>query len=707
MTQDGGALTRTPVERSLRPRAAGVATECLRREQRIGRVQLGFAPRIADIIGMIIKLIPSKSSAKGVERYARYLASYMVDGDRCWLKPDAIGMDYGLTLSTYMTRATKATEPPPERVLSRGAVVGGNALDWESGSEEAERRLKARSRKVKKPVRHAVMSCRVGEQLSEIECADAVATVGEELGCENAVILWAAHIDTDNFHLHMMFVTIDPDTGAALPFGQGPDGRSGSREAMQRAIARIEHVRRLQPEAGARYEVVDDEVVRKPQPANVVRKRTPLRQDALEWEALSGFASFTRVAQDIAGPILDDASAWQQLHAALASHGMGIRPSVNGGELYAGDEHVKLSNIDRRHSWRKLDDRLGKYEPPVGVEPGPYVPRVLDPAKAETWLGRTRRMRDVSRQIDGRVGALLAARDASLGNMEAALSAHRLDLAVFDGDLRLKRDLSAAWPTLRESATSAIKAAFNARIDAVRGLRLAAADSDDLYAVDLEAIGAVDVGITAPWCADHGPSAGTTLAGFDSERRGDMVCYWSLDDHTRRGQPALVDAGSIIWVNDRSDRAVEAALTLARDRFGAVAVFGDAAYLAQCQRAAERLGLELETITLVEARRRARKTRKELAQTLQRALDARIGNQGDTARRRRWARAYRRATPADDDLMPLSNAAPLADVRHHSVISTHVSGPDIRARTDAPAVTTPNTERRPTIVRHREGSGIE
>ncbi|MHA3840747.1 relaxase/mobilization nuclease domain-containing protein [Sphingomonas aestuarii] len=656
---------------------------------------------------MIIKLIPSKNSAKGVERYARYLASYMADGDRRWLKEDAIGIDYGLTLSTYINGAPRAPESAPERVLSRGAVVGGETPDWKSGVEEAERRLTRRNRKVKKPVRHAVMSCPVGEELSETHCADAVATVAKELGCEDAVILWAAHVDTDNFHVHMMFVTVDPDTGGALPFGQGADGRSGYKEAMQRAIARIEHKRQLRPEAGARYEVVGDEVVRKPQQTHVVQKRAPLRQEVLEWETQSGFASFTRVAQDVAGPILDQASDWQELHAALAPYGMGIRPSVNGGQLYAGEEHVKLSNVDRRHSWGKLRDRLGRYEPSHGVEPDTYVPRILDPAKAETWLVHTRQMRDVSARIDGRVRALLAARDAALGRMEAAVSAYRADLTGFDGDPRVKRDLFAAFPTLRHSAALTIKAAFDARIIAVRALRTAAAGSDDLSAVDMEAIGAVDVGIAAPWHVDNGPPAVASLAEFESERRGDAVCYWSRDDHARRGQPALVDTGAIIWVNDHSDRAVETALKLARDRFGDVAVFGDAAYLARCHRAAQRLGIELETITVVEAQRRARKKRRDLGPTRQRALEARMVNQLRTAERRRWARAYERAAPADDGPMSFSKTQAAADVQHHSVIPTKISKPDIGVRADTPAVTLPTIKWRAAANRNREGDGIK
>lgn len=359
---------------------------------------------------------------------------------------------------------------------------------------------------------------------------------------------------------------------------------------------------------------------------------------------------------------------------------MGIRPAVNGGEIYAGDEHVKLSNVDRRHSWGQLKKRLDTFEPAVGVTIAPYTPRIIDAGKAEAWLGRSRQMRDVSAQIDTRIAALLAARTEVLGETNAQLSAYRADLAGFDGDARLQRDLSAAWPRLRASAMASITSAFNARIDAVRALRHAAAECDEMDTIDLEAIGAPDVGITSLWSADSAPPPVMTLAGFDGERRGDVVRYWSREDLARHGPPALVDTGAIIWVNDTSDRTVEAALTLARERFGSAAVFGDAAYIEQCRRAARRLGMEIETITVAEARRRARRTRLRTDEVRRRALEAHVGHRPDPAMRGRWARAYRRATPADDPTGWQDQPVMLADLAHHTAVPTRASEPPVRVR---------------------------
>lgn len=261
---------------------------------------------------MIIKLVDRKEGAKGALRYARNLAIYMADADPRRLRPDAIGLDYGLTLSAYMTRAPEPRNPPRERVLYRAALNGGAAIGWDEGLAKLERRMATRSSRIKKPARHVVLSYRAGEYPSAEQCHEAIAMLAQELGCAAAAVLWAAHADTDNVHIHALFVTVDPDTGAALPLGQGPHGRANYKEAMQRAIARIEHAQQLQAEAGGRYEVRDGHVFRKPEPVEHSvpqhRKRAPLRQEIMAFEDRSGFMSFTRFAQEVAGPILDEAA---------------------------------------------------------------------------------------------------------------------------------------------------------------------------------------------------------------------------------------------------------------------------------------------------------------------------------------------------------------------------------------------------------------
>lgn len=601
---------------------------------------------------MIIKLIETKAKTKEADRRARYLTRYLATADRRWLGLEAPALDHGLTLSTYMSRQPEPTLPTGERVLFKGAAINGTAQAWDNGVTEIERRLAKRSAKIKKPVRHGVLSLREGERLTEDQCIEAVATLAAELRCEPSAILWAAHGDTDNFHLHIMFVTVDAETGEAVPFGRGPKGHAQWKEAMQRAIARIEYEQKLQAEAGGRYEVRNGHVVRRAEPSAAARsaapaparKRTPLRREVLAFEEQSGFMSFTRHAQEAAGPILDAATSWPDLHRDLAAHGIGIRSKDNGGELYAGADHVKLSKIDRRHSWTQLvkPDRLGPYTEPAGVELVPYDPPILDAAKAAAWLKRCNTEQAIGAAIDRRVAALIAAREAALAEMRASIAAHRDDLAGFDADPRLRRDIAAAWPRLGADTIASLGAAFDARIAAVRVLRRAVAGADDLDAIDLDCIGALDGGIAAPWYGERGAPPVAVIQGYEAERRDDVVRYWREGDTARSGQPAMVDAGAIIWVNDGSDETIAAALRLAAERYGRVAGFGDRAYLARCAAVAGELGVEMTTITPAEAIRRT-KTVSGRHETRVKALATAKARQNEDLRQ--WARAYARATP--------------------------------------------------------------
>lgn len=622
---------------------------------------------------MIIKLIETKAKPKEADRRARYLTRYLATADRRWLGSQALALDHGLTLSSYMAQQPEAIAPTDERVLFKGALINGEALNWNDGVAEVERRLAKRSAKVKKPVRHGVLSLREGERFTESQCAIAVSMLAAELGCEPSAILWAAHGDTDNFHLHFMFVTVAAATGEAVPFGRGPEGQTQWKDAMQRAIARIEAKFQLQPEARAGYRMEGQDVVRNSRRDPAPRKRTPIRQEMLDWEGRSGFVSFTRYAQEVAGPILDDAQSWADLHAALAPHGMGVRASVNGGELYADSDHVKLSNVDRKHSWGKLSDekRFGPYVPPNNIELARYEPRVSDPAKASKWLGRQEQEREISGVIDRRVAALMAARDAALADATARISAAGSDIGGFQGDPRLTRDLAAAIPRLRSSTMAAIRGAFASRIDAVRALRHAVATCDHLPAINVEKMEAFDAGFVAPWSASSARGKPVGLEGYDAEQAGDVVRYWRADDRRRQGQPALIDTGQVIWVNDRSEHSIATAISLTQRRFGQVAVFGDASYLQQCAAVSEKLGISITVITVAEGQRRARETIYPRNSARRRALQAHAASETSAAvRRRKWRDAYRRAMPADTQDFTNDERSIDSQIPHHSLLPT-------------------------------------
>ena len=93
-------------------------------------------------------------------------------------------------------------------------------------------------------------------------------------------------------------------------------------------------------------------------------------------EAHTGQQSFDSYAKEHREEIirsLDTATAWQNMHTALAERGMEIKPHGNG--LIIKDRHskraahaIKASALDRGLSKKKLEARFGPYQPPQELE---------------------------------------------------------------------------------------------------------------------------------------------------------------------------------------------------------------------------------------------------------------------------------------------------------------------------------------------------
>ena len=93
-------------------------------------------------------------------------------------------------------------------------------------------------------------------------------------------------------------------------------------------------------------------------------------------EAHTGQQSFDSYAKEYREEILrslDAATSWQDLHVPLAQRGMEIKPHGNG--LMVKDRHsnkaahaIKASALDRSLSVKKLEARLGPYQPPRDLE---------------------------------------------------------------------------------------------------------------------------------------------------------------------------------------------------------------------------------------------------------------------------------------------------------------------------------------------------
>jgi Relaxase/Mobilisation nuclease domain len=469
---------------------------------------------------MIAKYITSKSSAR-VRHYARVLLTYFTDPDPR-KQIDADGLELALTLADYVKGEKSATDTA-QRVLFTGASVSGVAVDWADAADEMEHRLKKRSRRIKKPVRHSVVSFQTHEIASEAECQQAVDLMTEELGCGEGVVLWSVHSDTDNVHIHIIHIPLD-ENSARLPYGKALNGvprgtedklprfaQEGQyKEAMQRALARIKHAQGRMPEIGSRYHVEDGKVQRRGGSDVDRPPRADIGEAKAHWEQQKAIKSFTRFCQDHALPIVNEAKGWAEMHTALAPMGIGVRRSAtssgsqargNGGEFYSLDSNkAKLSSVHRSISWKRLTDqsRFGAFveaELPLVVA---YMPDVIDVDQAqrnrETEKAKHTALDLVKRRIDG----LQASREQTALRLRADWISHRDDVKQIKIALA-KNQLLEALRVIHTERIRAADDAYRVRMAALRALRRSIDALEDPDILDLEALGEADIMLMSSW----------------------------------------------------------------------------------------------------------------------------------------------------------------------------------------------------------------
>lgn len=544
---------------------------------------------------MVIVEKEAQGGGRAATRYARSVAQYLQSASRL-----AIGEEYGITLAAYLPGKKAQAEEPKERVLALGARTAGRPIDWDQALAELERRLAKRSTRSKKPARHAVASLREGEELTPEQCDEAVRVLAEELGCQQGLIMWALHGDTDNQHLHLLILTLDTHGNATT---YGPRGQS--HEAMQRAIARLEHAFDLQPELGARYEADEHGVRRKAKVEVPAKKRSPIKTEVLQWEAETGLVSFTRFAQDVLAPLLDTAASWEEAQARLAENGTMVLKAGSGGEIRSADKlySIKLTNVDRRLGWAALTERWGDWSLPA-VPDKQYEPRVRDTAAALKWAARDSQRRPARERIQARIDLLRAQKSAEVARLESEYAARRAELSeVLSGNGSMPRvALRSAMRSIYSSRIAEVVAELDLRIAAICAVREDIDDASSLDGLDLDALGSPDFFIEIGWPQVSGDIV--EPAGYYAKRVGTAIQYRS------QGEPhslAFVERGNRIWMVDQSDAALAAALIVARARYGDVAAHGDAAFIRRAQQIGQAMGIDVQNGS-VPSRRAARQS---------------------------------------------------------------------------------------------------
>lgn len=217
------------------------------------------------------------------------------------------------------------------------------------------------------PVYHALLSWRAGEHPSDAQMFEAGRAAMKAVGMESHQYVFAVHRDTENNHLHMLINRVNPETYKAV---------YPSRDfyKLDRVCREIELAQGWGHDKG-QYAVVDrggQKIIVRASAETQTQEKGPTK--ARDMEAVGGQESLFSYARGepreaVAALLKEPSTTWQDLHGALARHGLELREKGQGLAVYdkvhPGRTPIKASDMHEGLSHGKLLKGLGEYQPPI------------------------------------------------------------------------------------------------------------------------------------------------------------------------------------------------------------------------------------------------------------------------------------------------------------------------------------------------------
>ena len=219
------------------------------------------------------------------------------------------------------------------------------------------------------PITHWVMSWQENERPNRDQVDQAINILLEELDMADRQVIYAAHQDTDNYHVHIVINRVHPDTLKA-------PNNFRDVELGHKAVARIEQIQGWQSQQRARYQVIDGQTQRVQHPPQIIKQ--PVGQIAQQIESHQGIKSAERIGIESGADLIRAAHSWSDLHESLAERGMRYEQYGSGAYLYVGDVKLKASSVGRDCSLPQLKKRLGEYQPPGILVVTKVEPQLMD-----------------------------------------------------------------------------------------------------------------------------------------------------------------------------------------------------------------------------------------------------------------------------------------------------------------------------------------
>tara|TARA_R110001583_G_scaffold87175_1_gene227782 strand:+ start:1132 stop:4281 length:3150 start_codon:yes stop_codon:yes gene_type:complete len=231
-------------------------------------------------------------------------------------------------------------------IANCGAGEKREDLDLALVEIDAVRRLKP---DVKDKSYHMIVSFRPGEKerLSDQDLKDIAQSYAKALGFAEHQYVAGTHINTDNFHMHIAFNRVHPQTlQLVTPY---------------RDFKILDRVsRQLEKKYGL---FVDNGMAQR------MDNSAKLSPSARDYESQTWQQSFQNHVLGHRDDILKqttEAKSWQDLHDVLGEYDITLKKRGNGFVLLGPDgQGMKASALDRSMSKAALEKKLGTFKPPV------------------------------------------------------------------------------------------------------------------------------------------------------------------------------------------------------------------------------------------------------------------------------------------------------------------------------------------------------
>lgn len=499
-----------------------------------------------------------RGSAKNVARLIVTSTSYVWDADtEALMQAEGITALTGYALDQALAELGASVG---EKVLAAGSrnLKGTDLATWQAQMIATALRCPSS----KNPIEHIVISWQRDEQPTIEQIEEAVAIAVEVLGCAKNQVVWGAHQNTENIHVHLVINRVDPVTGTMTQLGDGWD-----KDRLAQARAVIEARQGWRSEKDAKYVANAAGVVRRRRDNAIVRtadgkqhhkKGQRAEEEALWREHPANAAKANAILR---------AKSWAEVHAELGKLGAIIAVKGSGAVIITEEGEEKASRYHRKCSLPELLSRFDDFVPVRHDEPTFWRANMseLDTIKRELLEDRAAKIKILDEHERER-------RNEAQGQVSREIEYLSKTQAIADQARATK---------------AALKAHYQRELQRVEDARVSEDEWGNGIRRKIPSVAFPSLLFPKqPLVFDEQE---VPPPEYDTRKVGSSVEY----TRRRAASPAFIDHKTVIIVMSRSDDDVLAALKIGQKRWGTVSVFGDRAFVEQCLRVAEANGIPI------------------------------------------------------------------------------------------------------------------